>query len=156
MAVDNLLIGAQVAFSISSTNTGFQSVAVSDKIEFVTKPDTSVYNNIITKQYSIAASGTQDIDVFEFTNLVREEVEADSVFGIILTVTGANGECTLSPGPSNGLDFPDSGDTVIKSGGVYLYFQPTAFPVSNTSKILRLTNSGTGTMTVRIGIIVGA
>lgn len=156
MPLSNLTIGAQVAFTLTSINPGFQPVVVSDKIEYIVKPDVDSVNHIVTKQITIESGIDHELDVYEFIDLVRDQVEADSVYGIILTVTGVNGECTLSPGVSDGLEFPDNGSRIIRSGGMYCYFQPTAFPVSSSARILQLSNTGTGTMTVRIGVIVGA
>lgn len=114
------------------------------------------FNQLAALKYTIAASGSQNIDLTSLNNLVCESFSLGHALTIMILPTG--GSITLTPGASNGLDwFMGSTSAItITAGGCLAYSEPTAGPgtvVSGPHKVLTLTNNGGTTTTVTLAIL---
>lgn len=137
----------QVNTPFQPTTQGADSVALSVSL-----------NNaeaVFAKEYAIAASGSQSIDLTNITDLLNLTYPLVAVYAIIVKCTGA--DCIFSPGATNGLQWFFGGATnsiTVKKDGCFLYSSPSSTPVTSTSKTLLLTNaSSTDALSVTIAII---
>lgn len=143
----------------SQTNTGFVSTQQgSDNIVGSSAPDLTTYNAVMVAQYTLAASGTQTIDLRNYTDMLNvTHTTTSKVLGMIITVAGAN--VKLEPGATNPLTWFWTGTNpvlTIKSGGFLVFGDGDFTTVDSTHKTLLLTNlSGSVSTVVRVGILCG-
>lgn len=156
------LIRASLSWEQSSTNTGFNSTTQKGDVSVSLAPSTSTYNEVFAASYTLAAAGTQTVDLYSITNLLNQSKTITKLIGLIIkaTATVTGGVLKLENGASNPLLWPlASGDalsvTVGTAGAVLLFAQGTTHTVSNTAKTLLLTNTGTQTITVLVAALVG-
>lgn len=104
-----------------------------------------------------------EFDLHSFTNLVGESVTAGHALGIILYFSGPSSILTLTPGSSNGLTWFFSGTTPAINlpggkGGVFAACTDpagTGQVIDSTDKTLRITNTGTSTLSVTVAVLLG-
>lgn len=114
---------------------------------------------VLAKQYTIAASGSQTIDLLAQDNLLNVEDVFARVYAIEVLPTGSN--CVVSPAADSPLIwfFGSPDDTVtVKDGGMFLLSNTdgNSNPVSSGASKLTLTNpSGSASLVVKLIIIGG-
>ena len=166
MPLTQLGLNANLSWILRKSNTGFgETTEGPDSLNFnINGVDVSTWNQLFTGRYSIAASGTQNIDLTSFTNLLNESVTFAHVLCMEIRTVG--GQITLSPGASNPFSWGfgttgGSGSPVanwtINNGGVFLVCEPTSggIVVNSSHKNILLTNNGGTTSTVTI-VIAGS
>ena len=158
MSVTSSGITGSLGWSLSRSNTGFGGVSQGDSVSAAVNLDASLYNSVFAAEYTLAASGTQSIDLKNFVDLAFEtHTTTDKVIGIMVSVTGA--AITIAPGASNGLVWFWTGTSpivTIKAGGFLVVSDGAATTVDATHKTLTLTNlSASVVATVRIAILCG-
>ena len=158
MSVTSSGITGSFGWSLSRSNTGFGGVSQGDSVSAAVNLDASLYNSVFAAEYTLAASGTQSIDLKNFVDLAFEtHTTTDKVIGIMVSVTGA--PITIAPGASNGLVWFWTGTSpivTIKAGGFLVFSDGAATTVDATHKTLTLTNlSASVVATVRIAILCG-
>ena len=158
MSVTSSGITGSLGWSLSRSNTGFGGVSQGDSVSAAVNLDASIYNSVFAAEYTLAASGTQSIDLKNFVDLAFEtHTTTDKVIGIMVSVTGA--PITIAPGASNGLVWFWTGTSpivTIKAGGFLVFSDGAATTVDATHKTLTLTNlSASVVATVRIAILCG-
>ena len=158
MSVTSSGITGSLGWSLSRSNTGFGGVSQGDSVSAAVNLDASLYNSVFAAEYTLAASGTQSIDLKNFVDLAFEtHTTTDKVIGIMVSVTGA--PITIAPGASNGLVWFWTGTSpivTIKAGGFLVFSDGAATTVDATHKTLTLTNlSASVVATVRIAILCG-
>lgn len=158
MSVTSSGITGSLGWSLSRSNTGFGGVSQGDSVSAAVNLDASLYNSVFAAEYTLAASGTQAIDLRNFVDLAFEtHTTTDKVIGIMVSVTGA--PITIAPGASNGLVWFWTGTSpivTIKAGGFLVFSDGAATTVDATHKTLTLTNlSASVVATVRIAILCG-
>lgn len=129
--------------------------------------DITVWTNLFAQTYTIAASGFQEFDLSSYTNLVGETVTPGHVLGLFVMPSGINAQCLLAPGSTNGLTWFFTGTTpgisipvtaASGNGGIAIICAPfdnAGAVIDATHKTLRITNSGTGALTVTVLVITG-
>lgn len=146
-------------WSQSQLNTGFVATAQGgDSIAASILPDLSLYNSVMVGQYTIAASGTQSIDLRNFVDLLNvSHTTTNKVIGMMLSVSGAN--VKLEPGTTNPLTWFWTGTTpvlTVKAGGFLCFGDGDSTVLDLTHSTLKLTNlSGSVSAVVRIGFLCG-
>ena len=158
MSVTSSGITGSFGWSLSRSNTGFGGVSQGDSVSAAVNLDASLYNSVFAAEYTLAASGTQSIDLKNFVDLAFEtHTTTDKVISIMVSVTGA--PITIAPGASNGLVWFWTGTSpivTIKAGGFLVFSDGAATTVDATHKTLTLTNlSASVVATVRIAILCG-
>ncbi len=117
----------------------------------------TTWSQLFAAQYTIAASGTQNIDLSSFTNIVTEATTFAKVLALAFFASGSS--ATLSPGASNALVwfFGSATDSItIVDGGCFAIGAPiTAVgqTVDGSHKNLLITNPGATTLTVTILVL---
>lgn len=138
----------------TSARSGFNSVRVSDRCNLASLPAVATYNRVLAKQYSLASSGTQVIDLASFTDTYDP-----SVTNVLTKATGiiikSNGQAfRIEPNASNALQwfFGTSSYLVFSASSAFACFEPVTF---TTGSKLLLTNTGASTGTFDVAIIGG-
>lgn len=159
---NSALVRGSISWEQSATNTGFNDTTQKGDISVSLTPSTTTYNEVFLARYSMAASGTQTVDLYSITTLLNQAKTITKLIGLIIKATASvtGGVLKIENGGSNPLLWPlASGDamsvTVGTAGAVVLIAQGTTHTVSNTAKTLLLTNTGTQTITVLVGALVG-
>lgn len=158
MPLDTLNLTAAVEWKMSKDVTGFKDAFQGQESKaFALAPTIATWDQLFAAYYTIAASGTQLIDLSSFTSLVGEAVTGTSALFLVLIPTGVDAECTIEPDATNGLEwFFGAGTLVIPTGGFLMYCEPDAggVVIDGTHKELLVTNTGSDTLTlyVLIGI----
>ena len=118
---------------------------------------TTTWNAAFINQYTIAAAGTQAVDLRTFTDQVGSSITADKAMSIIILVTGAiTDTLNVKTHGTNGLQwfFESASFGVNIPGGGMLMFSEgetsTGTTVDATHKQLLLTNNGAASLTVKI------
>lgn len=163
MPLTSAVLRAVANWDIYKTNTGFKKTRVRDSLAGSYTADVATYNQALVAQYSIAASGTQTIDLNSFTNLATESVTATKFKGILLkaTATVTGGQLQIEPGASDPFPLGFSGTTpaltldVGTGGADFLIRNGTTMTVSGTVKNIKLSNPGSQTITVSVFALLG-
>lgn len=158
MSLDRVSLNINLAWLMSKTNTGFgdTSEGPDSKAWSTSGIDVAVQNELYAQKYTIAASGTQTMDLSSFTNLLNQSKTLTSVLSLFLLPTGTNAICKLEPGAANPLTWFFSGTTPaisIPTGGVFVFSNPgtgTGQTVDGTHKNLLVTNTGSGSMSLTV------
>lgn len=124
--------------------------------------DLTVFDQGLFLNLSIHAGQHVDVDFHQFINLVRANTGFEGVLALCLLPQ--SGDVTLGPSPSNSLEwfFGTVDDTIrVRRGGCFFLSDtvPAAGDfgatqvVSPTERYMRLSNNGTGDLTVLLGAI---
>ncbi len=116
--------------------------------------NTTTYNQLFAQSFTVAASGSQTVDLTNVTNLVCETVTFTQALTLFVTAQGAT--CLVSPGASNGLTWWGSGTVTIPAGGCFVFSDPVTGPgatVTTTAKNLTFSNPTASTGTFDIVIL---
>jgi hypothetical protein len=134
-----------------------------DSLVYSATPSTTTYSEVYLGSYSVAASGTQNLDFRSFTSTLGASVTATKIIAIMLkataTVTGA--KMKIEPGASNALTWFFGGTSpyieleVGTDGACFFAGEGVAETVDGTHKNILITNSGTQTMTLSVYGLVG-
>lgn len=160
MAVTQVSIQASTTFAIERAVTGFTTLAYGpETVSFsLTSLDTATWNVVFAATYTLAASGTQTVDLRAFTDIAGNVISsADKALQLQITVTGAAADLlNVKPHGTNGLQwfFENASYGVNVPGGGCLLFSEgassTGTTVSATSRQLLLTNNGSAALTVTV------
>ena len=119
--------------------------------------DLTTFTQLATATNTLAASATTTFDFFSFTNLVTEATGFTKILALLIVASGdATAIAKLEPGASNPLTWFFGGTTPsisIPSGGIMLFslgVSGTPQVVDSTHRNMKLTNSGTGNLTVAL------
>lgn len=155
-------ISAGLAWTLTKTVTGFNAITDSDSSTFSLTPNVSTFTEPLTAQYTLAASGTQVVDLRSFTDKLGTAVTATKALALLILVTGAAADkLNVKPDASDGLVWPfeNVGYGVNIPGGGCLLFSEGAssagFTIDGTHKELLLTNTGSASLTVTVVAFVG-
>ncbi len=169
VVTDSLRVSASVAWEQTKTNSSdaFRETAQGpDAISYNDGPSAATYNEILVTRFTLAASGTQVIDLNSFTSLLGEAKTITKARGIIVRATNAvtGGLLKIEPGASNAIDFWFAGTTPSitlscgtggSNGCCFLIADATTRVVSVTVKNILFTNTGSQTVIVDIAVLVG-
>lgn len=145
---------AGFAYKLSKPNPGF-SPAVSTKTKAKRIPFGTAYDQVFTARYTIAAAGTQVIDLSSFTNEVGEAVTGTLAVGILYLPTGSTSK--VEADGTNGLMWFCTGTTPavpVADGGFFAYGEPTGTTIDATHKRLKITNTGGTSLTADVLVFV--
>jgi hypothetical protein len=157
MPLDAVSLAAEVAWKLSKDVTGFKDVVQGqDTKSYSLLPAVATFNQILLKQYTILASGTQTVNVHSFTNVIEEAVTSQKAVFLFVLPTGAG--VSIEPGAADPLDWFLSGTSpvvTVQAGGLFVISEPLGTTVNNTTKNLLFTNiSGAATLTLTLVICV--
>lgn len=159
MSLSQVGIGANITWQLSKTVTGFTDVMQgSESAAFASNSlSTTTWNAALLAQYTIAAAGTQAVDLRTFTDLVGTSVTADKAMGILFIVTGAiTDTLNVKKHGTNGLQWffeSASFGVNIPGGGMFMFCEgatSTGTTVDATNKQFLLTNNGAASLTVKV------
>ncbi len=159
MALDSINVQAAVTWEQSRPVAGFANVTQgSDTANFALSAlDTATWDALFAAQYTIAASGTQAVDLRTFTDLPGNSVTADKVLTILILVAGATADrLNVKPHGTDGLQWFFGGATEsvnVPGGGCLMFSEGAASAgttVSATARQLLLTNTGGAALTVKV------
>jgi len=159
MPLTTATLNNQLSFTLTRTNTGFNATkANNNSVTFnLNGLNVTTFNQVFAQQYTLAAAANQDIDLTSLTNLVYESFSFGHALLLMVTATGS--QCTVTPGPTNGLQWFFGGSTqsvIIPAGGFFCFSEPVTGPghvVDSTHKVLRFTNSGGTSLTLNVAIL---
>ena len=147
MAVTQLGLNINLSWLMAVANVyGTNTTEGPDNINFsLSGVDVTTYNQLYACTYTIAASGSQTIDLTSLTNLVSESFGFGHVLAMVIKTSGS--PITLSPGASNGFVYNFGGTSptwTVANGGVFAVSESTTGGVAVTSsyKTITLTNNG--------------
>lgn len=158
MAATSSSIKGSVTWQLEKDVTGFSSIKTVSQTKSVSV--SSGFDQIYNKRYTIAAAGTQSIDLSSFTNDIGEAVTTAKVLGIALFPTGENSICRVEPHSTNGLTWfftasaSDTPRISIPGGGMLVFAEPVGTVVDGTHKVLLVTNTGSASMTLDVVVFV--
>jgi hypothetical protein len=154
MPLTALSVRSKIGFTLQKTNTGFPPTTFGPASEGYVYTQPAGANQLYAAEFTIAASGTQTIDLNSFTNLAGESVTGIGAYSLFVMPVGS--PITIGPGASDGLNwFWGSGTIPIPDGGELKYSQPAAQTVSSSACNVKLTNTGSGSTVVTIVVVVG-
>lgn len=160
MGLSQISVNADVTWQLAKSNTGFtDTIHGTESASFsLTLLDTDTWNELFAAEYTIAAAGTQAVDLRTFTDLAGNSVAtADKALAIIIIVTGAaadllnvkkhgtNGLQWFFGGASEGVNIPGGGMLLFSEGS-----SSTGTTVDASNKQLLLTNNGAASLTVKV------
>lgn len=163
MALDSIGISATVSWALSRAVTGFADVTQGpDSLSFSSNSlSTATWTEIFAAEYTLAAAGTQVVDLRTFTDLVGNSVTGTKAMALMLSVSGAATDwLNVKPNSSNGLQwfFGGTAEGVsVPGGGVILFSEgagSSGTTVDATHKQLLLTNNGAANLTATIAALV--
>lgn len=160
MPVSSISLNINQTWSQSVTDAPFQSIRQGPDSQGLNWNSTSSPspNYIIPEVYTIAASGTQNIDLTNCTSTLGETVTFTSIYSVMVLPSAANaGNCQVGPNGTNGFPAYGASTTItVPPGGINFQgcgSSATGTTVDSTHKILTITNpSGSASMTVVIVI----
>lgn len=143
---ENLLVGTITNGStLTFTDTGFAGASAS--------PPSSMPDNFV------------EFALNSFTNLAGETAAPGHVLQILLFPWGANAQCALTPAATNGMTWlwpsssaPGNNVPVSAKGGIFQVggaIDNAGQAITGGANALRVTNGGTGNLTVGVVAIVG-
>ena len=122
MALTQIGMSANLTWQLARAITGFADVTQgSDSASFSNSLDVTTWNTLFTAQNTIAAAGTQAVDLRTFTDFVGTSATADKAVSIIIIVAGAitdvlnvkthgtNGLQWFFESTTNGVNIPGGG-----------------------------------------------
>lgn len=159
MATSLATFSSNLTFALAKANTGFSNTALQTSSTSFNLNGLSLttFNQVFAKQYTLAASASQTVDLTSLTNLVNEAFSFGHLLTIIIKAVGS--ECTVSPGASNPQQWffgTTTDSVVIEAGGMLAYSGPataTGSAVSGSHKTLLFTNSGLTSLTLTVVIL---
>lgn len=163
MPLTAAVLKSVATWDVYKSNTGFKKTRLRDSLAGSYTSDGTTFNQILVAQYSLAASGTQTVDLYSFTNIVNESVTATKFKGILLkaTATVTGGQLAIEPGASNPFPLGLSGTSPVLTldvgtdGCEFLIRNGTTMTVSSTVRNVKLSNPGTQTITVSVFSLLG-
>lgn len=102
-----------------------------------------------------------EFNLGSFSDLLGNTVTPGHILQLIMIPTGTSAIAQLAPGTSNGLTWFFGGTTPtvsVNAGGVFFFSDivtGTGTVIDSTHKTLRITNTGSGNLTVQVGAVVG-
>jgi hypothetical protein len=163
MGLDLAKVVASIATKQSSTNTPFGNTTQGTET-LLHEPtiDTDVINRVLLSSYTIAAAGTQGIDLRSFTNLLNVATTATKVIGILLKGTGSGAKMKIEPyAASNPVTWFWTGTTPAitltcgTQGCSLLVMDGAVFTLTATDRSLLVTNTGSASLTLTVEALVG-
>lgn len=162
---NSVSIRASMGWRLTKTVTGFDSPVQAGGLAGSFSPATATFTNIYTlATATIAASGTQALDFYSFTEMLGDAVIATKICGILITAGGSvsGGVLKIEPHGTTPLTWPFAGTTpsisltVGTTGAGFMIWQGTSQTMSTTVRQYLLTNTGTQSITVTVSAVVGA
>lgn len=158
MSLSACTITGNIAFAMSKAFTGFDDVKIATQTPGVKiSPASTVANDAYVVETTLAASATTTIDLLAITNPFGESLTPTKAVGLLLVPTGTGAICKVEPGASNGLVWGLAGtgpSMSVPAGGVLLFLEPVGTTIDSTHKTLKLTNTGSVTMTLKIVVLL--
>lgn len=124
--------------------------------------DLTVWTELYAEQFTIAASGTQTVNLNSFTDLTGQAVTALHALAFMVVVSGAATDTlNVKPAASNALQWffgsATSTGVNVHGGGAFVFMDPagaTGSAISSTACDLLLTNNGFNPLTVVVLAVV--
>lgn len=155
--LNGLTLKASITWELLKTVTGYKDLKwPSQTKSFRLTPASSVADSILATRYTIAAAGTQVIDLSSFTDAAGDTITGAKAVGILLIPTGTNAKVKLEKDATNGLVWMLGATSTIEipAGGVFCACEPVGTTIDGTHKRLLLTNTGSGSLTLDVVIFV--
>ena len=154
------LISGAVAWDYEKLNTGFSAAEQDGELSWRQAP-TGNYNHTFAAQYTIAAAGTQTVDLLgPFTNLAVESVTATQASAAWLKVAGEGGVLQIEPHGTDGLSWPFAGGvetlTPGATGAGDCWADGVTTSITSTSRQWLLTNTGGSSIVVTLVVFVSS
>lgn len=128
-------------------------VALDAAGEIVAGSSSDQADSSVKLQYSIASSGTQDVDLAALTGAAGQTVSLQELH-VLAAVGSAGSGFTLTPGASNGFTGLGSAYSIIVGDvPVVPYGKSTGGAVASDNKVITITNVGGATATITLLII---
>lgn len=152
-----------MTWQLARAVTGFSDVTQGVQSAFFTNNslDVATWNETLNAQYTIAAAGTQVVDLRTFTDLPGNSATGTKAMAVIILVTGATTDkLNVTPNASNGLVWPfhnTSSSVDIPGGGMLMFSEGPTSPgttIDGTHKQLLLTNNGAANLVVTVVALV--
>lgn len=163
MPLTSASMRASVSWDTRKAVTGFNTVKHKDSLAGSYTAAVATYQHVLVARYTLAAAGTQTVDLYSVTEPSGEAATATKFKGILLvcsaTVTG--GQLKVEPGASNPFALGLSGTTpaltldVGTAGCTLMLVNGISMTVSNTVKNVKLSNPGSQTVTVDLFALLG-
>ena len=163
MPLTQVNLSASVSWALARAVTGFADVTHGpDAKSFsLNALDPDVWNEVFGAQYTIAAAGTQAVDLRTFTDFAGTSVTADKALAVIVLVEGAGADrLNVLPHGTDGLQWFFGGTTEgvdIPGGGMLMFSEgadSTGTTVDATHRQLLLTNNGAADLVVTVVAIL--
>lgn len=157
MSVDAVRILTAMMCRHRKTNTGYTDTVQTVSEYTLIEPTVANANRFYSTTYSIAASGTQTINLQSLTDALGQTITATKAYAIRIQNTGAN--ISLKAGAADGFVWflVDASDILlIHTGGTFAWASATATTVDATHKNLLITNlSGSDATSVKVELVLG-
>jgi hypothetical protein len=159
MALTQIGISASMSWTLTKAATGFVDITQGpDAASFSSNAlSVATWTELFAAQYTIAAAGTQAVDLRAITDLAGNSATATKAMTFLVLATGATTDLlNIKPHGTNGLVWFFGGTTegVNVPGGGMLMFSEGAtsagFTIDATHKQFLLTNNGSGSLTVKV------
>jgi hypothetical protein len=157
-------ISSKIKYAFEKAISGFGNLKLdTSEKSFSVSPAATVANTGLIKTYTLAAAASTTIDLETDLDPFGDALAASKVVTIQIIPTGTGAVAKLEPGATNPLTWfwdgtPSGTDTVtpslsIPAGGHLEYSEPVGHTADVTHKTLKLTNTGSGTLTCTVVIL---
>jgi hypothetical protein len=159
MALDFANVSFGATWQQTKANTGFANTVQGPDglaLNASLSVGSSSANSIYVAQGTLAASASTTIDLYSFTDQLGQSIAMVRVYALVVKTTGDT--LKIEPGASNPLTWFLGGTSPsisIPAGGGMTFYQPTAATASSTARNIKLSNTGSVTLTYDIAIIGG-
>lgn len=129
-------------------------VGVDWSSEIVAGSSSDEADSAIRLQYTIAGSGTQDIDLTALTGSAGQTVSLAELH-LIVAQAGSADRFTITPHATNGFTGLGSAYSVpVHRGATIVYHRPSGVTITSTDKVFTITNTEATSGTINL-LIVG-
>lgn len=163
MTMRTASLRVSASWDYPKTNTGFAPNKQRDTLSGSYNAVVATYQHGQIAQYTLAAAGTQTVDLYSLTAINGESATITKFKGLLLVATGTTGgQIKIEPGASNPFAMGFSGTTPALTLDVFtgldtffVLANGISMTVDNTHKNVKLSNPGSQSIVAAIFAMLG-
>jgi len=162
VSVTTSTIQAAASFQQAAPNAPYVTPTQGpDGLTFTAQPAVATLNAVLLATYTIAASGTQSINLNSFNDAFKQAVTNTKAIAFMFVGIGNLAKVKLEPDSSNPLTWFFAGTTPSVTlqcgtgGCCFMICDGIAATLSGTVANFKITNTGSATLTLNVFALVG-
>jgi len=142
------------AFDVMSSGYPNLPVSIDWTSEIVIGSSSDEADSAVLLSYTIAGSGTQDIDLTALTGAAGQTISLTELH-LIVAIGGTADRFTLTPHATNGFTGLGAAYSVpVHRAPVLAYHRPSGVTITSTDKVITITNTESAAGTIKL-LLVG-